>query len=104
MILLSAFAFLSGIVTVLSPCILPILPLLLSAGIGKGQYRPYGIILGLIISFTFFTLSLTALVHATGVSPNVLRYISLGLITFFGLTLLFPQVALVFDQLTAPIA
>jgi cytochrome c biogenesis protein CcdA/thiol-disulfide isomerase/thioredoxin len=104
MILLIAFAFLSGIVTVLSPCILPILPLLLSAGIGQGKYRPYGIIIGLIISFTFFTLTLTALVQATGISPDILRTISLGLIIFFGLTLLFPQLEIAFAKLTAPLA
>jgi cytochrome c biogenesis protein CcdA/thiol-disulfide isomerase/thioredoxin len=103
MLTLLLFAFLSGIVTVLSPCILPILPLLLSAGIGKGAYRPYGVIIGLICSFTFFTLSLTALVQATGISPDLLRYISLGLIIFFGLTLLFPSFALFFDTITAPL-
>jgi cytochrome c biogenesis protein CcdA/thiol-disulfide isomerase/thioredoxin len=104
MILLIAFAFLSGIVTVLSPCILPILPLLLSAGIGQGKYRPYGIILGLIISFTFFTLTLSALVQSTGISPDILRTVSLGLIIFFGLTLLFPQLESAFARLTAPLA
>lgn len=104
MIILALFAFLSGIVTVLSPCILPLLPLLLSAGIGQGKYRPYGIITGLIVSFTFFTLSLTALVQATGVSPDILRYLSLALIMFFGLTLLFPQLENIFARITAPLA
>ncbi len=104
MLLLLMFAFLSGIITVLSPCILPVLPLLLSAGVGQGKYRPYGIIIGLIMSFTFFTLSLTGLVHATGVSPDVLRYISLGLILFFGLTLLFPRIEKLFFLFTAPLA
>src|SRR5579872_6751640 len=104
MIILALFAFLSGIVTVLSPCILPLLPLLLSAGIGQGKYRPYGIIIGLVVSFTFFTLSLTALVHATGVSPDILRYISLTLIIVFGLTLLFPQLETIFERITAPLA
>lgn len=104
MILLILFSFLSGIITVLSPCILPLLPLLLSAGIGEGRNRSYGIIAGLVVSFTFFTLTLTALVHATGISPDVLRYISLSLIICFGLTLLFPRLETLFAQLTAPLA
>lgn len=91
MYILLIFAFLAGLITALSPCILPVLPLLLSAGIDQGKWRPYGIILGLIVSFTFFTLSLTALVHATGISPDILRYIAIGLISFFGLALIFPQ-------------
>ncbi len=90
MIILVFFAFLAGIVTVLSPCILPILPILLSVGVGQGRYRPHGIVLGLVISFSFFTLTLTALVHATGVSPDILRYSAIVLIIFFGLMMLFP--------------
>lgn len=74
MILLLAFAFLAGVFTVLSPCILPILPAILSAGTAQGRLRPLGIIIGLVFSFTFFTLALTAIVQVTGVSPNVLRY------------------------------
>lgn len=91
MYILLIFAFLAGLVTALSPCILPVLPLLLSAGIGPGRSRPYGIILGLTLSFTFFTLSLTALVHATGISPDFLRWLAIILISFFGLTMVFPQ-------------
>lgn len=82
---------LSGLITVLSPCILPILPILLSSGAGIGRSRSLGIITGLILSFSFFTLALTALVHTTGISPDILRTIAIGIIAFFGLTMLFPQ-------------
>jgi cytochrome c-type biogenesis protein len=61
------FTFLAGIVTVLSPCVLPVLPAILSAGLGKGRYRPLGVIIGLVLSFAFFTLSLTFLVHLLGI-------------------------------------
>ncbi len=91
MILLLVFSFLAGLVTVLSPCILPVLPLLLAAGVGQGKYRPWGIIIGLIISFSFFTLSLTALVHFFGISPTVLRYAAIVFMIFFGCSLLFPS-------------
>jgi cytochrome c biogenesis protein CcdA/thiol-disulfide isomerase/thioredoxin len=100
MITLLFFAFIAGIVTTLSPCILPVLPLLLAAGVGQSNYRAYAIIFGLVISFTFFTLALTALVHATGISPTTLRYISIGLIIFFGLTMIFPSLE---RALTAPL-
>lgn len=103
MLLLLFFAFLSGIITVLSPCVLPVLPLLLSAGLGQGKLRPYGIIAGLIASFTVFTLTLTALVQATGISPDILRYISLSLIILFGLTLIFPRLEHLFARLAAPL-
>lgn len=104
MYILLLFSFLAGIVTVLSPCILPVLPLLLSAGVDQGRKRPYGIIIGLIISFTFFTLALTTIVHATGVSPNILRYLAIGLIIFFGLTMIFGRLDQWFSQKTSAIA
>ncbi len=103
-IILLLFAFLSGVVTVLSPCILPVLPILLSVSVGQGRYRPYGIISGLVISFAFFTLSLTALVHTTGISPNILRYIAILLIIFFGLTMLFPELGNFFAVKTSVFA
>lgn len=88
----------------LSPCVLPILPALLSAGGGKGHLRPIGIICGLIFSFTFFTLTLTAIVHLTGISPNFLRYIAITLIALFGLLLIFPSFGEKFAKATSGIA
>lgn len=104
MAILLIFAFLAGIVTVLSPCVLPVLPALLSAGGGKGHLRPLGIICGLIFSFTFFTLALTSIVQLTGVSPDFLRYIAIGLIALFGLLMIFPSLGEKFAEATSGVA
>lgn len=99
MILLLAFAFLAGIVTILSPCILPILPVVLSGTVGGGKRKPLGIITGFIASFTFFTLFLSILVRATGISPDVLRSVSVVMIFTFGLSLLVPQAQVLLERL-----
>lgn len=91
MLILILFAFLSGIVTILSPCILPVLPLILSGSVGQGRLRPFGIIFGFIFSFTFFTLALTALVKVSGVSADYIRYLAIFIVICFGLVLLIPQ-------------
>lgn len=104
MAILYLFTFLAGIVTVLSPCVLPILPAILSAGAGKGRYRPLGIVIGLVISFAFFTLSLTYLVHLLGISANVLRYIAITIIGLFGIVMLFPALSNRFAQATSSVA
>ncbi|MDR3550848.1 MAG: cytochrome c biogenesis protein DipZ [Candidatus Babeliales bacterium] len=104
MIILMGFSLLAGIVTVLSPCILPILPLLLSAGIDQSKNRPYGIITGLIISFSFFTLALTALVASKGISPDFLRWVAIILIIFFGLTMVSTKLSSYFEIITWKIA
>lgn len=91
MILLILFAFIAGIVTILSPCILPILPIVLSGAVGGGKRKPLGVVIGFIGSFTFFTLFLTTIVNATGISADALRMFSVFLIAFFGLTLILPK-------------
>lgn len=98
MILLIIFAFIAGIVTVLSPCILPVLPIVLSGSVTGGKRRPIGVIIGFIASFTFFTLFLSAIVKLTGISPDVLRYTSVLILLIFGLTLVLPVVQAVIER------
>jgi cytochrome c biogenesis protein CcdA/thiol-disulfide isomerase/thioredoxin len=103
MLLLILFAFLGGIVTILSPCILPILPIVLSGSIPGGKKRPLGIVTGFILSFTFFTLFLTAILKATGLPPDLLRNISIVIIAIFGLGLLIPKFQLLLEKLFSKI-
>jgi cytochrome c biogenesis protein CcdA/thiol-disulfide isomerase/thioredoxin len=91
MAILILFAFFGGIATILSPCILPILPVVLSGGIGGKKSRPLGIVSGFIVSFTVFTLTLTLVVQATGISADLLRYVAVTLIVVFGLILVVPR-------------
>lgn len=104
MILLILFAILAGIATVLSPCILPVLPAILSASASGGRGRPFGVILGLITSFVFFTLALTTLVQSFGLSAILLRYIAIAVIGFFGLVLLIPTLGEKFAMLSNSLA
>lgn len=97
------FTFLAGIVTVLSPCVLPVLPAILSAGIGKGRYRSLGVIIGLMVSFAFFTLALTFFVHLLGISANGLRNIAIVIIGLFGIVMLFPYLSDRFALVTSSI-
>ena len=89
MLLLILFAFLAGIVTILSPCILPILPVVLSGSVGGGKRRPFGIVAGFVASFTFFTLFLSLIVKATGIAEATInqsidRLIELGKVKRLG--------------------
>ena len=75
--ILVMFAFLAGVVTILAPCILPVLPLILSGATGRDAARLWGIVTGFVASFTFFTLSRSWLAHGPGLSADVLRLASL---------------------------
>ena len=103
MIVLLPFAFLSGIVTILSPCILPVLPIVLSGSVG-GKGRPFGVIAGFIVSFSVFTLVLTSLVQASGLAPDALRVAAVVLIFFFGLVMLVPRLRHGFEMIASRIA
>src|SRR3990167_10732741 len=107
MILLIAFAFLAGIITVLSPCILPILPIILTSSIGgqnTGKSRPMGVVIGFILSFTFFTLFLSTIVRLSGISADTLRLVSVIVIALFGASLLIPQFQVLVERLFSKLA
>lgn len=107
MILLIVFAFLAGIVTILSPCILPILPIILSSSIGGvevGNKRALGVITGFVASFTFFTLFLSTIVKVTGISSDLLRQFSIFIIIIFGITLLIPNVQVLIEKIFSKLA
>ena len=101
---LLAFAFLSGIVTILSPCILPVLPVVLSGGIAGGKARPFGVVAGFVASFSFFTLALTAIVAAAGVPPDALRIAAVVLIAAFGLVMTVPALRDLFERAVSRLA
>ncbi|MBI2103473.1 cytochrome c biogenesis protein CcdA [Candidatus Woesebacteria bacterium] len=100
MILLIIFAFLGGVVTILSPCILPLLPIILSSSVDtNSKKRPLGVILGFIASFTFFTLFLTTIVRLIGIPADSLRLVSVIILVVFGLTILIPKALALVEQL-----
>lgn len=103
--LLVGFAFLAGVVTILSPCILPLLPIILGSSLGvPGRARPLGIVVGFVGSFTLATLFLTTLVNYLGISADSLRSLSILVLTIFGLTLVIPRLQLLFEVLSSRLA
>ena len=91
MLLLLIFSLLSGVVTVLSPCVLPVLPIVLSSSAASGKRRPLGVITGLIISFSFFTLAISQIVRWLGLSAQTLRILAITVIGLLGLSMIVPK-------------
>jgi len=104
MFLLIAFAFIAGFVTILSPCILPILPVVLSGSLTGDKWRPYGVVAGFVGSFTFFTLFLSIIVRATGISADSLRLLSVLVIALFGISLIVPKCQEIVEKLFSKLA
>lgn len=93
MALLILFGFVAGAATAVSPCVLPVLPIALSAGANGGRRRPLGIVAGLVVSFTFAIVALVYVIDALGLPGDLLRTIAICVLLAFGLLLLAPPLA-----------
>ncbi len=94
MIVLYCVAFISGLFTILAPCIWPLLPIVLAdVTQSKSKRRPLGITAGVALSFAFFTLAISALESSIGFSPNVLRKLAVVVLLVIGFSMVVPALS-----------
>lgn len=98
MLLLIGFALLAGAGTALSPCVLPVLPALLSAGGVGGRRRPLGVVIGLTVTFTITIVGVADVVDGVGLGSDPLRDVAVAVLLASGLALIVPGIA---DRLEA---
>ena len=89
-----------GIITGLSPCVLPVLPVVLLGGGSAGpdtgpeaesaRRRPYLVVLGLTLSFAVFTLFGSLILASLHLPDDAIRWLGLALLVLVGLGLLVP--------------
>ncbi len=103
MIVLLGIAFLAGVITAVSPCVLPVLPIVLAGGASGGRRRPYAIIAGLLTTFVVSILFASYILGKLGLPQDLLRKVSIGLLFLIAATLLFPQVGLFVERTLAPL-
>ena len=99
-----ALSFLEGLALIASPCILPILPLMLGASVDGGRKRPFGIITGFVFAFTAFAMLSRQIVNDLGIDLNIIKYGSLALLALFGFILLSEKLSAVFNHATGRFA
>jgi cytochrome c biogenesis protein CcdA/thiol-disulfide isomerase/thioredoxin len=97
-------AFIEGLALIASPCILPVLPLVLSASVEGGRRRPFGIITGFVLAFSAFALVSRQIVMALHIDLEIIKNISLVLLLLFGVMLLSTKISAKFSQLTQKVA
>jgi cytochrome c biogenesis protein CcdA/thiol-disulfide isomerase/thioredoxin len=89
--LIYGIALLAGIVTAISPCAYPVLPIVFAGGVAGSERRPFAIIAGLVTTFLVSLLALTWIVDQLGLPQDLLRNISIGLLFLAAATLIIPQ-------------
>ena len=103
MIVLLAVGLVAGLITGISPCILPVLPMVLVAGAtgtapAARRWRSVAVVGGLVLSFSVITLLGTTALSSVGLPDDLLRDAGLVLLGLFGLGLLVPAIAEILDR------
>ena len=115
LITLVMIGFLGGAITGISPCVLPVLPVVFLSGGAQGaangkasakgkdpgadtapdrraRMRPYLIVAGLALSFSFFTLLGTLILSELPLPQDIIRWAGLVVLVLLGIAMLFPKV------------
>src|SRR5271156_5213358 len=84
-------AFVAGILSILSPCVLPILPIVLGAAASERRLGPVALAAGLSTSFVVTGLFVATIGYSIGLDADLFRYVAACLIVAIGLVLMLPQ-------------
>ncbi|CEG58324.1 cytochrome c biogenesis protein DipZ [Legionella fallonii] len=96
--------FLEGFALIISPCVLPILPLILAGSLTGSKKRPLGIMIGFILIFSLFTFLSRKFVQYSGIDLNIVRHISYGMLILLGVTMISTYLTEKFERLTTRLA
>jgi cytochrome c biogenesis protein CcdA/thiol-disulfide isomerase/thioredoxin len=99
MAVLLVVAVLAGAVTALSPCVLPVLPVLAAGGaLGGGRWRPAGIVAGMVVTFAAVTLGGSSLLSLVGLPQDLLRDLGIAALFVLGASLVVPPLGYLVER------
>ncbi len=95
-------AFAAGALTILSPCVLPLVPIVLGNAAQGHRYGPIALAAGLVASFTIVGFAVATL--GTNIDGDSVRWVGAGLLFAAGAALLIPAVQARIERMMAPVA
>ena len=111
MVSLVLIGLLGGLITGISPCILPVLPVIFLSGGAQGaraqgedgapaasRWRPYLVVAGLVISFTTFTLLGSTLLNLLHLPQDIIRWTGIVLLALIGIGMIVPKVMEIMER------
>lgn len=99
-----SISFLAGVLSILSPCVLPLLPILVGTALNTHRYGPFALALGLAISFTVVGVFIATLGASLGIDQEVFRVIAAALLIIFGIVLLSSTLQEKFASMTSSLS
>jgi len=98
------FGYLAGLLTLINPCVLPVLPIILASAMQAGRHGPLAIAAGMCLSFVGFGMFVATLGHTIGLTEQLMSTIGAVMMMIFGAALLVPQLNQHFANATASIS
>lgn len=98
------WAYVAGLLTLINPCVLPLLPITIAAALQSSSRGPLALTGGLIVSFTIIGVGVSAFGHLVGIDTYVVNRGAAVLMILFGVILLIPQSQNLLATLSAPLA
>lgn len=98
------YAYLAGVLTLINPCILPLLPIVLAASVQKHRAGPLALAIGLGLSFAILGFLITVFARSLGLDSESISRAAAGLMIGFGLVLLVPKAGEAFAKMTGGMA
>jgi cytochrome c-type biogenesis protein len=98
------FAYLAGLLTLINPCVLPVLPIVLASSLHRDRRAPMALAAGMSLSFVALGLGVTALGPALGINSDTVARTAALVMVGFGLVMVVPAFSQRFSLATAGIA
>lgn len=98
------FAYLAGLLTLINPCVLPVLPIVLVSALNANRYGPVALAAGMSLSFVAFGVLVTAFGSSIGLDQDRLAEFGALVMVAFGIVLLVPVFSRRFEAATAGLA
>jgi cytochrome c biogenesis protein CcdA len=96
--------FFAGTLSVLSPCVLPVLPIVVASALQRHAHGPLAVAAGFVVASTGTGLAFAALGFSGGVDRDVVRTAAAVVMAVAGVALLVPRVQEGFTRVVAPLA
>jgi len=97
-------AFIAGLVTLLNPCVLPLLPIVIGAALQENNKAPLALALGLSLSFSLFGIFILAFGFSLGIDQDSIRIFAAYLLLILGIMVLIPKLNQAFSKIMTPVA
>lgn len=98
------FAYIAGLLTLINPCVLPVLPIVLATALQASRHGPLVLAAGMSLSFVTLGMAVTTFGYAVGLNEQDIARAGAVLMVGFGLILLVPRFSAAFSTATAGVA